>query len=650
MKTSPTGFLTRRGAMSMIGGTAAAFGLGGLPRPGWAASHDGGGGMIRSHGYDYYGELKYPTDYSHFDYVNPDAPKGGEINLSALGTFDGFNRWASLGRPERNSGVVAEAMFADSPFGGGIPADSLTNSYCLLAESVEYPESQEYCIFHIRPEARFRNGDPLTAHDAAFTHNLFLEQGIPDYARAVKQRIKSVEVIDDHTLRYDFVDGISRRSLISQVGGNAVFSKKWYEETGERLDKPSLLSPMASGPYMLDDYEINRYVIYRRNPDYWGWHLPINKGRHNFDVVRFDYYTDANTEFQGFTSGEYTFRAEGNSKRWVNGYDFPNVENGSVVLEELPDQTPPTPRGFVFNTLRPIFEDRTVREALSLAFNFEWTQESLQNGVTSQFSSFTEGSPLEAKGLPEGAEKAFLESLGDVVPPEVFTEEAVVSHTSNPRQGDRLEPVDRRNKRRALGLLETAGWVAGSDGKLRNEAGDLLAFEIMISSSTDDEDEAIITNYVSNLNEFGASVTVEKIDTNQWSQRYYDKDFDMVLFRYGTLLTVGTGLNQMFGSEVAVDSSYNPASLRSPLVDAIIEKALDTTSSAEADVALMALDRALRWHRILIPIGYIPDTWLAYYDIYERPEVLPPYAIGYLDFWWFNQEKYEALKAKGILG
>lgn len=643
MNISRTAPLTRRTALGLIGATASLTGLGGIPRTGWAAGTDEAG-MIRSHGYNYYGELAYPADYTHFAYVNPEAPKGGQITLSAVGTFDGFNRWASFGRPERNSGVVAEAMFGDMPFGGGLPADSLTDSYCLLAESVEYPESQDYCIFHIRPEARFSNGEPLTAHDAAFTHNLFLEQGIPDYAKAVRQRIKSVEVIDDLTLRYDFVEGISRRSLISQVGATPVFSKKWYEETGERLDKPSVLSPMASGPYVIDDYEINRYVVYRRNPDYWGYDLPINRGRFNFDVVRYEYFADAGAEFQGFTAGLYSFRVEGSSKRWLTGYDFPAVKSGAVRREEPRLDVPPTPSGFVFNTQRAPFDNRTVREALALAFNFEWTRQSLQSGVTEQYSSFSEGTEIEAKGLPEGAEKAFLEGLGDVVPPEIFTEEAVKMPTSDP---GRL--LDRRNMRKALELFQSAGFTVDQSGKQRGPDGTPLTMEFMVSSATDEEDEAVITNYVKNLEAFGVQASIVKVDTNQWTQRYYDKDFDAVLFRYGSLLTVGTGLMQMFGSEVAVDSSYNPASLQSPMVDAIIQKALDTTTRADAVVALMALDRALRWHRIIVPIGYVPEAWIAYYDMFEHPEELPPYALGYLDFWWFNQEKHDALKASGTL-
>lgn len=632
--------LTRRELLAGMGVSAMSIGLG-LPGRVYADDHE----MVRSHGYSFFGDLKYPGDYTHFDYVNPEAPVGGQISVSTLGTFDGMNRWASKGRSGLYSGLVAESMFADGPFNTPVPADSLTDSYGLIAESVEYPKSKEWCVFHMRPEARFSNGTPVTAHDAVFTHNLFLEQGIRSYARAVKERISGAEVIDDHTVKYTFVDGISRRSLISQVGGTPIFSKNWYEETGERLDEPSLLTPMASGPYVVDDFEINRYIVYRRNPDYWGWHLPVNKGRHNFEKVRVEYFADSAAEFEAFKAGVYTFRPEGSTKRWATGYDFPAVEKGWVKRESLASGNPPSPTGFVFNLLRDQFKDIRVREAMSLAFNFEWTSASLQYGLTTQRHSFTQGSDVEAKGIPEGAEKAFLEKLGDVIPPEMFTQEPVMAHTSNPKS-----TVDRRNKRTSLKLLESAGWTVASDGLLRNAEGEPFEFKVMLSSTTSDTLEAIITTYVDNLKSYGFSVDMEKVDSSQYAQRYYDKDWDMMYFRNQSFRSTGTGLKQAYGSETAVVSSYNPQSLQDPMIDAILEASINTTSREEEVASLKALDRALRFLRIQVPSGYVAENWIASYDMYEHPEELPPLAVGYLDWWWMNQEKFEALKAAGALG
>ncbi|WP_273508714.1 extracellular solute-binding protein [Planktotalea frisia] len=627
----------------MLGMAAGGVGMA-LSLPNAAIAQSSSDEIIRSHGYSFFGDLQYPPDFTHFDYVNPDAPKGGEISLSTRGTFDGMNRYASKGRPGQYSGLIAEAMFSRAPFDAAVPADSITDAYCHLAEAVEYPKSKEWCVFHIRPEAKFSDGTQLTAQDAVFTHDLFMEQGIRSYARSVKQRIKLVEAVDDLTLRAEFVDGISRRSLISQVGGSPVFSKAWYEETGERLDEPSLLTQLGSGPYVVDDFEINRYIVYKRNPDYWGWHLPVNAGRHNFDRVRVEYFGDQTAEFEAFKAGEYTFRQEASTKQWATGYDFPAVEKGHVKLERLPNGNPPTPSGFVFNLLRAPFDDLRVREALSLAYNFEWVASSLQFGLTKQRHSFVENSSLQANGVPTGLEKAFLESLGDLVPDEVMNGEAVMAHTSN---GDTVS--DRRNQRKALKLLKDVGWSVGDDGKFRDADGKLVEFKIMLSSSTGDTVEAIITTYVQTLNKWGISASAEKIDSAQYASRYYDKDWDMMYFRNQPFLAAGTGLKQAYGSETAVVSSYNPQSLQSPLVDAIIDGSLETNSREEEEAALMALDRVLRYLRIQIHSGYVGEHWIASYDMYEHPENLPPFALGALDFWWYNKEKHEALKASGAL-
>lgn len=633
----------------MLGMAAGGAGLALGAAPNLLSASDADAEMIKSHGYSFFGDLKYPPDFKHFDYVNPNAPKGGEISVSARGTFDGMNRWASKGRSGAYSGLVAEGMFArptfgQPPFGDQVPSDTVTDSYCQLAESVEYPKSRQWCVFHVRPEARFSNGDVVTAHDAAFTHNLFLEQGIRSYARAVKQRISGVEAIDDRTVKYTFVDGISRRSLIDQVGGTPVFSQEWYKETGERLDKPSLLTPMATGPYIVEDFEINRFIVYKRNPDYWGWHLPINVGRHNFDRVRVEYFLDETAEFEAFKSGVYTFRQEGSTKRWATGYNFPGVEKGYIKREELFDGTPPTPSGFLFNLLRAPFTDIKVREALSLAYNFEWVSSSLQYDLTEQRHSFAQGTEIEAKGPPTGLEKTFLESLGDLVPAAMMSEDAVRAHTSNPKTVS-----DRRNQRKALKLLNEAGWQVGDDGKFRNAEGKTLGFVVMLPSSVSSTGEAIAETYTKTLQKWGLDVTLEKVDTAQYTQRYLDKDWDIIISSNQSFLTTGTGLEQFFGSEQAVVSSWNPQSLQSPLVDAIIEASLNTKSREEEMASLRALDRALRYLRIQIPGGYAPDHWVAAYDMFEHPDELPPFYLGALDFWWFNEEKYEALKAAGAL-
>ncbi|WP_412551007.1 extracellular solute-binding protein [Shimia sp. MIT910701] len=630
----------RRGALRLMGGSALSIGAGLGGGMAWANEDE----IIRSHGYSFFGDLQYPADFPHFDYVNPNAPKGGTITISSRGSFDGFNRFAWRGNPEGYSGVVAEAMFAEAPWGGGAPADSITDSYCLIAKEVEYPKSKEWCVFHMRDDVVFRDGSPLRAQDAAFTHNLFLEQGIRSYARSVSERITGVEVIDDHTIKYTFADGISRRSLVSQVGGTPIFSEAWYQETGERLDEPSILSPMASGPYQVGDYEFNRYVEYVRNPNYWGWDHPANIGRFNFDKVRIEYFSDATAEFEAFKAGEFTFRSEGSTKRWATGYDFPGIQNGTVKKEALPDGTAPNNSGVIFNTLRAPLDNRDVRHALSLAFNFEWTRESLQYSLTTQRNSFVEGQDWEAKGVPEGDELALLQSLGDVIPPEMLTEEVVMPHTSNASN-----PIDRRNKRAALKLFEKAGWTVNDAGQMVDGDGKQMSLDFLVISTWDETRLATIESYVKTLANWGIAVKADKVDSAQGQQRFLDKDYDLIHTRILTFSAAGTGLKQLFGSETAEVSSYNPSALRSPMVDAIIDAVLDTKSREDEETALMALDRALRYERVIAHAGYVPETWVSYFDMFERPEELPPYAVGVLDFWWYNKDKHEALIASGAL-
>ena len=599
---------------------------------------------IVAHGYSFYGDLSYPADFEHYNYVNPDAPRGGEISVWAPGTFDSMNPYTRRGRAGRFSWALYESLLeASGPFGDSAPADVYGEYYGLLAHTVEYPPSKDWVIFHMRPEARFSDGTPLTAHDVVFTHNLFLEQGLPSYAEAVGYRVINAEALDDHTVRYEFREDISRRSLIDQVGATPVFSQAWFEETGARLDESRLETSPGSGPYMLDGFEINRRITYRRNPDYWGWDLPNNQGRHNFDVVRVEYFADDTAAFEAFKTGEYTFRTEGNSRQWAIGYDFPAVGRGHVVRAEIPDGTPPPATGFVFNLARPMFQDTRVREAVSLAFNFEWTNQQMQHGLMSQRHSFSEGTRLQAQGVPEGEELELLQSLGDLVPEEILTEPVVTAHESST---ERLH--DRRNLRQASRLLEEAGWTVGDDGRRRNEAGEVMRITLPFSSASSSTLESIIETLIQNMQAMGIDARSQKIDPAQYTLRSRERDYDMVFDQYISFMDVGTGLLQRFGCEAREDV-FNPAGLCSALVDEIINIALMAPGPDERDVALRALDRVLRWERFMIPVWYNPDNWVAYWDFYDHPEDLPEFAVGALDFWWYDAERHQALRAAGAL-
>ncbi|SLN53307.1 Periplasmic oligopeptide-binding protein precursor [Pseudooceanicola marinus] len=595
-----------------------------------------GSEIITSHGYSFFGDLKYPADFEHFDFVNPEAPKGGEIAIEASGTFDSLNPFTVKGRAGALSSMMYESLLGEA-------ADDYNGAYCLLCESVEYPADKSWVIFHMRPEAKFSDGTPLTAHDVVFSHNLFIEQGLPSFSSGVKKLVLGAEALDDYTVKFTFADGVSRRSLIEQVGGGTVFSQKWFEETGARLDEPRFETSPGSGPYMLDSYDVDRRIVYKRNPDYWGADLPINQGRWNFDTIRVEYFADDSAAFEAFKAGEYTFRQETSSRQWANQYNFPAVQEGHVVKEDLPDGMPPNNTGFVFNLAKEKFADVRVREAIALAFNFEWTNESLQYGLFKHRESYFQDTPLQAEGVPEGAELAFLESLGDVVPPELFTEPARGVHES---RASRLN--DRRNLGRAMELLDEAGWTVGDDGKRRNANGQLLTLDFPISSSSAPSVQPILDNYAQNLMALGIEPKFEVVDPSQYTNRRRDREYDMLYGGYRAGLGTGTGLLQMYGSAEAEFSVFNPAGIASPLIDDIIYASLETETQEEQDASLMALDRALRHEFLMVPTWYKSGYWVAYYDMYEHPDI-PPYDLGYLDFWWYNADRAEELRAAGAL-
>lgn len=610
----------------------------------WGSVAHAEGEIIKSHGYSFYGDLTYPADYPHFNYVNPQAPKGGEISISRASSLDSLNPYNGKGRAGLFSVMHYESLLGGAPSSELAPADAYGEYYCLLCETLEYPADRSWVIFNMRKEAKFSDGSPVTAHDVVFSHNFYLDGGLKSAADAIRKRVLSVEALDDYTVKFSFADGISRRSLIEAAGSSSIWSKAWFERTGAKMsDDWRTNFPIGSGPYKLASTDLSRSMILERREDYWGADLPFNVGRNNFDTLRLEILSDDTAEFQGFKTGIYTFRQEGDSRKWAADYAFPKVENGFIVKKELPNGSPPAPTGIIFNLGSEVLKNRRVRQAIAQMYNFEWTNESLQNGLFKQRSSFTQDTPLMAQGKPEGVELALLQSLGDLVPAEMLNEPAVVPHTSRP---ERL--LDRNNRRAASDLLDAAGWSV-VDGKRRNAAGDLLEINFLFNSSSSPTLSAVIENFVSNLEAIGIEAKLEKVDSSQYTARERDRDYDLLFDQYSAFLGAGTGLPQAYGSEAAAFSLFNPAGLASPLVDAIIDASLNSDTSEEENAALMALDRALRYELFMIPVWYNDSHWVAYYDMFEHPETLPPYALGHLDFWWYNAEKAQKLRDAGVL-
>ena len=588
-----------------------------------------------AHGISKFGDLKYGPDFAHLDYVNPDAPKAGEISISFLGTFDSFNPYSRKGR----SGILVSSMFESLLEGTADEAGA--NYYGLIAETVEYPETKDWAIFNLRPEAKFSNGTDITAEDVKFSYELFLTQGLESYRAALPRYIDTVEILGPKRVKFNFVDDAPRTEVIGLAGSLSIMSKQWFDETGARLDESRLDPGMGSGPYVLDSYEINQQIIWRRNPDYWATDLPLKRGRHNFDSIRIEYFGDSTAAFEGFKAGEYTYRVENTSKIWANEYNFDAITSGAAKQDEISHGSPASGQSFVFNLRKERFQDVRVREAIGLMFNFEWSNEALFYGLYSRVNSFWDNTYLAAEGLPSEAEIALLEPIAHLLPDGVLTDSAVTAPVSGSRQ------LDRGNLRKASALLDAAGWQVGDDGMRRNAAGETLVVEFLEDSPTFDR---VINPYVDSLRRLGVDASLSRVDTAQFTSRQRAFDYDLIIETFSMgFEPSGSGLNQVFGSEEAEVSVFNGAGLKSAAVDALIDAVRKSKTSDDLQVAVTALDRVLRAERFWVPQWFKPSHWVAYYDMYERPENMPPYALGYLDFWWFNADKADALRASGAL-
>ena len=593
--------------------------------------------VLVSHGISTFGDLKYPADFPHLEYVNPDAPKGGEISVWSFGGFDSMNPYSVKGRAGALSSVFYESLLTDV-------ADETGSAYCLLCENLEYPPGREWVIFNLREGAKFSDGSPLTAEDVAFSYELFLTKGLTDFRTVLAQQVEGVEVLGPHRVKFTFKAGFPTRDLPQTVGGLPVLSKAQYEASGGDLEEGSTTPFLGSGPYVLDRMEMGKTLTYKRNPDYWGGDLPINKGRGNFDRIRIEYYADYNAAFEGFKAGNYTFRDEASSITWATGYDFPAVTSGAVKKVQLPSGTKASGQGFLINLRREKFQDPRVRQAIGLMFNFEWSNETLFYGLYERVNSVWENSVLEATGVPGPEEVAVLKPLVDegLLPEAILNEEAVMAPVSGERQ------LDRGNLRRASALLEEAGWVAGADGIRRNAKGETLKLEILNDSQTFDR---VILPYVENLRRAGIDATMTRIDNAQLEARERPPayDFDMVVGNARASLIPGAELKQFFGSETADVSAFNLMGLKSKAADRLIEQVIAATTREEMETRTRALDRVLRREYFWVPQWFKADHTVAYYDLFGHPEVLPPFSRGELDFWWYDEEKAAAVKAAGVL-
>lgn len=578
------------------------------------------------HGLSIFGELKYGADFKHFEYVNPDAPKGGRISMvgpAAIRTFDSFNPFILKGDAAQGLSLLYDTLME----GAG---DEPGSAYGLLAELADLAPDRKSITFKLRPEARFSDGSPVTADDVVFTLETLKTKGDPSY-RIILRDVVKAEALDKLTVRFVF-QGELLRDLPLTVAGLQILPRAYYET--QPFEETTLKIPLGSGPYTIGDFKQGGHVTYKRRPDYWAASLPINRGRYNFDEIRYEYYRDRTAELESLKAGGIDLREEFTARDWISAYDIPAVKDGRLIKLTLPDATPSGAQGFFFNTRRAKFQDPRVRHALAMAFDFEWTNANIFNSLYTRTESFFENSDMKAKGPPSPAELALLEPHRAKLPPEVFGEPYA------PPKSDG-SGSDRKLLRGALKLLSDAGWKLDTKSGppvVRNAKGETLDVEFLNAGGP--TFERIIGPYIKNLEAIGVRATLRNVDAAQYQRRVKSHDYDVISTRFTMRLNPGLELLNYWGSEAASnEGSSNHAGIKDPVIDALIERVIAAKSREDLVTAARAIDRVLRAGHYWVPHWFKAAHHIAYWDKFSRPAIKPKYARGILDTWWYDEAR-----------
>jgi len=590
------------------------------------------------HGLSVFGDLKYPADFHHFDYVNTAAPKGGVFSTipstktynQSYQTFNSLNAFILRGEGAQGMDLTFATLMARA----GDEPDAL---YGLAAKSAQISADKLTYRFAMRPEARFHDGSKLTAHDAAFSLTALKTKGHPLIVVQMRDMMKA-EALDDATLVVTFAEKRAR-DVPLYVASLPIFSKAWYAV--HPFDESTLDAPLGSGPYKVGKFEVNRYIEFERVRDWWGADLPVSRGCFNYDIVRYECYRDREVAFEGFTAKNYLFREEFTSRVWATRYDFPAVKDGRVKLETLPDETPSGAQGWFLNTRREKFRDPRVREALILAFDFEWTNKTIMYGAYARTHSPFQNSDMMANGPPSPEELALLEPFRGQVPDEVFGMPFVPPVSDGSGQ-------DRALLRRASQLLGDAGCVI-KDGKRLLPNGDAFRIEFL---QDDPSMQPHHGPYIKNLGTLGIEANMRVVDPVQYRARLDEFDFDITIERFSMSATPGDAMRPFFSSQAAATKgSYNLAGIANPAIDALIEKIIAANSRTELTVACRAFDRVFRAGRYWVSNWYRTNHPLAYWDVFDHPKTLPRYQIdnyssslGERILWWYDAARAAKLE------
>lgn len=576
-----------------------------------------------------HGDIKYGPDFTHFDYTNPDAPKGGTIRLAALGsTFDTFNPFTLKGVQAIGSSLPFETLTTQS-------MDEPFTAYGLLAETIEMPEDRSWVAFHLRKEARWHDGKPVTADDVVFSFNTLMKEGHPRF-RFYYAEVVSVEKTDDLSVKFTFKNG-ENRELAMIIGQLPVLPKHYWAD--KDFTKTTLEAPLGSGPYKVKSFESGRNVVYERVKDYWGEGLAVNAGQNNFDEIRFDYYRDATVAVEAFKGGAFDYRYENVAKNWATAYNIPEVEKGLIKKLRIEHEVGTGMQGFAFNIRRDKFKNPLVRQALAYAFDFDWANKNLFHNEYSRTTSYFSNSELGSSGLPTGRELEILEKYRGQIPEEVFTTEY------QPPKTDGSGNI-RGNLKEAVGLLKKAGYGIKNKKLTNLKTGEVLSFEILLQASP--AWERIVLPFKKNLARLGIDVSVRMVDTAQYKERTDTFDYDVIVDVFGQSQSPG---NEQFDywTSAAADrqGSRNSIGIKSDVIDELVNLVVNAPTREELVVRTHALDRVLLWGHYVIPNWHLKVARIVAWDKFGQPKVWPKYNPGYTawQFWWFDGKKAEKLEA-----
>lgn len=571
------------------------------------------------HGVAMHGELKYPADFTHFDYTNPDAPKGGTLKLAVVGdNFDSFNPFIIKGVAAAGVNYLYQTLTEHSQ-------DEAFSEYGLIAQSIEMPEDRSSVTFYLNPNAKFSDGSPIRAEDVEFSFKTLTEheQANPGY-RSYYSDVSKIIILSPTTIKFEFKTN-QNKELPLILGQLQIFSKKYWSTND--FGRATLDIPTGNGPYIVESFDPGRTVTLKRNENYWAKDLPVNKGRYNFDKIIYEYYKDNTIALEAFKAGEYDFRIESTARNWVNSYNGQKFDSGELKKEEVKHKRPTGMQGFIINTRRDLFKDQRVREALSYAFDFEWTNENLFNSQYTRNQSYFENSELASSGLPSKEELEILTPLKAQIPESVFTTEFRSPSTTAPNS-------IRKNLRTASKLLKEAGWTIEKNKLVNNKTKRPFTFEFLLVQK---DFERVIQPFIKNLEKLGINASIRMVDTSQYINRLRSFDFDITISVIRQSDSPGNEQREFWHSTKSnINGSRNFAGISNPAIDQLIEMVISAPDRKSLVTRTQALDRVLLAGHYVIPNWYNPVDRIAYSNKLARPKVSPKSGVS-IDTWWFKQ-------------